>query len=70
VFILRKREPETPRPYSAIGYPWVTGFLVIGSIGFLIGNVISDTRNSLVELGILIASYPVFLLVRRRVGDR
>lgn len=70
VFVLRKREPETPRPYKAIGYPWVTGFLVIGSIGFLIGNVISDTRNSLVELGILIASYPVFLLVRRRVSHR
>lgn len=65
VFILRAREPGTPRPYKAFGYPWVTGFLVIGSLAFLVGNVISDTRNSLVELGILIASYPVFLLVQR-----
>lgn len=70
VFILRRREPETPRPYRAIGYPWITGFLVIGSIGFLIGNVITDTRNSMVELGILVASYPVYLVVRRKVGDR
>lgn len=65
VFILRAREPQTPRPYQAFGYPWVTGFLVVGSLAFLVGNVISDTKNSLVELGILVASYPVFLLVRR-----
>ncbi|MFN8652259.1 MAG: APC family permease [Gemmatimonadales bacterium] len=65
VFILRVREPATPRPYKAFGYPWVTGFLVVGSLAFLVGNVISDTKNSLVELGILVASYPVFLLVRR-----
>ena len=67
VFILRAREPNTPRPYRAIGFPWVTGFLVLGSLAFLVGNVVSDTKNSLVELGILVASYPVFLLVRGRV---
>lgn len=70
VFALRFREPETPRPYPAIGYPWVTGFLVIGSLAFLVGNVISDTRNSLVELGLLVASYPVYLLVRHRAAAR
>jgi APA family basic amino acid/polyamine antiporter len=70
VFVLRKREPGTPRPYHAIGYPWITGFLVIGSLAFLVGNVISDTRNSMVELGILVASYPVYLLLRRKPIDR
>lgn len=70
VFLLRRREPDTPRPYKAFGFPWITGFLVVGSIAFLIGNVISDTRNSLVELGLLIASYPVFLLVRGRRAAR
>jgi APA family basic amino acid/polyamine antiporter len=66
VFVLRKREPDTPRPYQAIGYPWVTGFLVVGSLAFLAGNVVSDTRNSIVELGLLVASYPVYLVLRRR----
>lgn len=70
VFVLRWREPDTPRPYGAIGYPWVTGFLVIVSLAFLVGNVISDTRNSLVELGLLVASYPVYLLVRHRSTAR
>lgn len=66
VFVLRRREPDTPRPYKAFGYPWVTGFLVVGSLAFLVSNVVSDTRNSLVELALLVASYPVFLLMRGR----
>jgi APA family basic amino acid/polyamine antiporter len=66
VFILRAREPDLPRPYRAIGYPWVTGFLVVGSLAFLVGNFFSDTRNSLVELALLLASYPVYRLVSRR----
>ena len=70
VFVLRWREPETPRPYHAIGYPWVTGVLVVGSLAFLVGNVLSDTRNSLVELGLLVASYPVYLVVRQRAAAR
>lgn len=70
VFVLRWKEPDTPRPYRAIGFPWITGFLVIGSLGFLAGNVISDTRNSLVELGLLVASYPVYLMLRGRTSDR
>ncbi len=64
VFALRRREPETPRPYRALGYPYVTGFLVLGSCAFLASSLVSDRRNTLVSLGILIASYPVYLLIR------
>ena len=66
VLVLRQREPDLPRPYRAVGYPWVTGFLVLGSLGFLVGTVITDRTNSLVSLALLAASYPVFRLVRRK----
>lgn len=65
VLILRRREPDTPRPYRAWGYPWITWFLVLGSFGFMLGNLYSDRRNSLISLALLLASYPVFLLIRR-----
>jgi len=70
VFVLRAREPDTPRPYRAVGYPWITGFLVVASLAFLGGNIVSDTRNSLVELGLLVASYPVYLLLSRKTAAR
>jgi len=63
VFVLRQREPDTPRPYRAWGYPWTTALVLVGSIAFLIGAIASDTTNSLLALGVLVASYPVFRLI-------
>lgn len=60
VFVLRKREPEKPRPYRAWGYPWTTALAFVGSIAFLIGGIASDRANSLMALTVLAASYPAF----------
>jgi APA family basic amino acid/polyamine antiporter len=67
VFALRRREPQTERPYRAFGHPWTTGFVLVGSLAFLASAVVADRRNSLYALGILLASYPVYRL-RRRVS--
>jgi APA family basic amino acid/polyamine antiporter len=65
VFLLRRREPDRERPYRAWGYPWTTGFSLLGSIAFLGGAVASDTRNSIYALLLLAASYPAFRLSKR-----
>lgn len=70
VLILRRREPDTPRPYRAWGFPYTTWFLVLGSFGFLFSNLYSDRRNGLISLGLLLASYPVFRLIRRNQAGR
>jgi APA family basic amino acid/polyamine antiporter len=62
VFVLRRREPQKPRPYRAWGYPWTTALALVGSVVFLIGAVASDTTNSLIALGVLAFSYPVYRL--------
>lgn len=64
LFVLRRREPEKPRPYRAWGYPWTTALALIGSVVFLCGAVASDTRNSIYALLLLAASYPAFLLTK------
>jgi basic amino acid/polyamine antiporter, APA family len=65
VFALRRKLPDAPRPYRAIGYPFTTAISFIGGVAFLIGAVIQDTRNSLVAIGLLAASYPVFRIGRK-----
>jgi len=65
VFVLRRREPDAPRPYRAWGYPWTTGLALAGSVAFLAGAVASDTRNSLWSLLLLAASYPAYRLLQR-----
>ena len=64
LFTLRRREPEAARPYRAVGHPWTTGFVLVGSLGFLASAVVGDRRNSLAALGILVVSYPAFRLSR------
>jgi APA family basic amino acid/polyamine antiporter len=66
VFLLRRREPDAPRPYRAWGHPWTTAFVWLGSVGFLTSAVISDRRNSLIALSLLVISYPVFRLTRSK----
>jgi APA family basic amino acid/polyamine antiporter len=67
VFVLRRREPDKPRPYRAWGYPWTTLLALIGSTLFLGGAIASDTKNSVYALLLLAVSYPAFLLVKRRL---
>jgi APA family basic amino acid/polyamine antiporter len=67
LLILRKKEPDAPRPYRAKGHPWTTGGVFVLSVAFLLGAVAADTRNSLYSLVLLAFSWPLFLLVRPKV---
>lgn len=65
VFVLRRKEPELPRPYRAWGFPLTTGLALAGSIVFLVAAVFADTSNALISLGLLALSAPAFHLLRR-----
>lgn len=65
LFLLRRREPEMPRPYRAWGYPWTTGIALLASAVFLIGSILTDQKNAPWALAMLLLSYPVFLVMKR-----
>lgn len=69
VFVLHWREPETPRPYRAWGYPWTTALTIAGSVAFLAGAVASDTRNSVYALALLAARHPAYLIASRWIDQ-
>jgi APA family basic amino acid/polyamine antiporter len=64
--VLRRREPDAPRPFRAWGHPWTTGLALLGSVAFLVSSVISDWENSWKSLVLLVASGPVYFVVQRR----
>jgi APA family basic amino acid/polyamine antiporter len=66
LFVLRRREPELPRPFRVWGYPWITGVVLLAALGFLCGAVFSDTRHSLYAVILIVVSFPVRRLLRRR----
>lgn len=65
LFVLRRREPDKPRPYRVWGYPITPALALIGSVLFLAGAIRADTRNSVYALVLLAVSYPVYLLQSR-----
>jgi len=63
VFVLRWKEPDTPRPYRVPGFPFTTGLALLGSLAFLTGSVATDWGNSWKSLLLLALSYPVYRLI-------
>jgi len=64
LFVLRKKEPQMPRPYRAWGYPWTTGIALLCSVVFLVGSILTDRENAPLALAILVFSYPVFRVLK------
>jgi APA family basic amino acid/polyamine antiporter len=70
LFILRKREPDLPRPFKTWGYPFIPMFLLLIAIALFVGFVISDTKGSLIASASLVISYPIYLLIKRFSASR
>src|ERR1041384_1164034 len=65
LFVLRRREPDKPRPYRAWGYPVTPALALIGSVLFLAGTIWTNTKDSVYALLLLAVSYPVFRLLKK-----
>ncbi|MEP7326287.1 MAG: APC family permease, partial [Gemmatimonadota bacterium] len=64
LFVLRRREPDTPRPYRAPGYPFVTGIALLGAVAFLVSGFFGDRANSVRSVIVLALSYPLYRVFR------
>jgi APA family basic amino acid/polyamine antiporter len=65
LFVLRRRS-FGGNPYRAKGHPFTTALALIASVAFLIGAIVSDTRNSLYALVVLALTIPLYFLVKWR----
>lgn len=64
LFVLRRREPDTSRPFRAWGYPFAPFVMLIFAVLLFFGYIISNPYPSLYALGILAVSYPISRLLR------
>jgi len=69
LLVLRRREPDLPRPYKAWWYPWTTLLVLFASGAFLVGSVIGDLAHSLFTVILILLSYVAALLITRRKAD-
>ena len=69
VIILRRRKPETERPFRAWGHPYSTAACLAGWLMIVIFQAVSEPKTALYALIMIAVSWPVYrLLVKTRKG--
>ncbi len=67
LFILRKKEPETERPYKAYGYPFIPLLYIIITLAICIDLLIYDTLSTGLGLVIVIFGIPIYYITKKKL---
>jgi basic amino acid/polyamine antiporter, APA family len=65
VFVLRRRERDAQRPFSAWGYPWAPGIFIVASAVMLAIEVWRNPLPTLAGLALIAAGVPAYFVLRR-----
>ena len=66
VFVLRRREPNAPRPFKAIGYPVTPAIFVVFSAIMVINAIQREPRTSGLGLLVIAAGIPLYFWFTRK----
>jgi len=66
IFIFRRREPDTERPYRTWGYPVVPVLFLIVSTALILMTIRNAPRQSAIGLFLILLGVPVYWLISRR----
>mgnify|MGYP002033041595 CR=1 FL=1 len=67
VFVLRYREPDRARPYRVPGYPFIPAMALLVNIVFLILVALDDLWVSVLSIGFLVLSLPLYFLFSKQM---
>jgi len=65
VFLLRRSQPDRPRPYRMWGYPYTLWLFILVSVWFIANAFVTQLVPSLMALVIILTGVPAYLLFRR-----
>jgi APA family basic amino acid/polyamine antiporter len=65
VIILRRREPELPRPYLCPLYPLAPIFFVVATVGIVAATFVANFSQALLGVGLITAGVPLYWVFRR-----
>jgi APA family basic amino acid/polyamine antiporter len=64
VFILRRTQPDRPRPYRCAGYPWLPAIYIVVAVTFVISTLLTRPGESMAGLGMACLGIPLYLYWR------
>ena|SRR5690349_16164511 len=66
IFVLRRREPDVPRPFRTPGYPVTPAAFILSALVIVTNTVVAQPKQSLIGLAITLAGIPAYLWWRSR----
>jgi APA family basic amino acid/polyamine antiporter len=66
VFILRKKEPDTPRPYRVVLYPIMPAMYILFAVIIMIGQIFMSPLYSGAGLLLILSGLPAYMFWSRR----
>jgi APA family basic amino acid/polyamine antiporter len=60
LLVLRRREPDLPRPFRVWGAPWTVLVVIAGYLAIFGGVVAGAPRDAAIGVGVLVAGYAVY----------
>lgn len=67
IFILRRTQPDAPRPYRTWGYPIVPILFLLATIFLLINTLMANTKLALAGLALIALGLPVYAYYARKI---
>ncbi len=65
LFVLRRTQPDRPRPYRAWGYPVVPALFVLASTAFVLNTLLERPVESVTGLGLVALGVPAYWYSKR-----
>ncbi len=70
VFVLRRREPDAPRPFRAWGYPWAPALFVAAALVMVVNELWRNPKTSAAGLLIIAAGVPFYWWMQRHSSGK
>jgi APA family basic amino acid/polyamine antiporter len=66
VFVLRRKQPDTPRPFRLPGYPWSALLFIAAAAALVANTIVTQPGRAAVGIGVVLLGLPVYFVWRRR----
>jgi APA family basic amino acid/polyamine antiporter len=69
VFILRRRMPDTYRPYKVWGYPVVPAIFILFCVFLFFNTIMTRPREAAIGMILIFSGIPVYFFLKRKFGS-
>jgi APA family basic amino acid/polyamine antiporter len=66
VLVLRKKQPDLPRPYRTLGYPWVPIVFVLVAFILIVSTLLDSPRESLMGIALILLGVPFYFYWKKQ----